>query len=892
MTRRLFSGDVWSISALLAILANGASSLDAQQPKTPTIAHDSATATRSGVGAVTATRIKGATPRLDGRLDDAVWSTASWNSDFTQREPTEGAKATARTEVAFLYDDAALYIGARMQKGGDAPVRALVTRRDNQGSSDQIVVSLDSYHDRRTAYSFGVTAAGVRIDYFHSSDDQYNRDYSFDPVWEAQTEIVPSGWTAELRIPFTQLRFNAGEVQVWGVNLTRSIPALNEEDYLVLVRRNETGWSSRFAELRGVESIAPSRRVELIPYVASSAQLLGNVDPADPFSKKRSSEVRVGGDVKVGLGPNLTLNATINPDFGQVEADPAQVNLSGFETVFPERRPFFVEGSQLLRANNLSLFVSRRIGQGPRYSPSADYVEPILNTTIKGAAKVTGRLPSGLSVGVLGALTGSETARTFSTSTGQFADAVVEPLTSFGVARLQQEFGKAKSTVAVMLTNVNRRIDDGSPIAAILPRNAMTGAFEWNLRFKNGEYVASGAIAFSHLSGDSAAILRIQRAPAHYFGRPDAPYLKISSSRETLTGTDTNIGFSKNAGRFLWQIGAYGEAPGLDINDAGRIGAADDRGINFGARYRQTVPRKNFRSWDVGLYQYDEWDYGGVLQGMTAQLISNQVLRNFWQTSVNLSYTAPAIEDNLTRGGPLMGFVSQWYGGASLSTSPAKKTRWSINPNGGWDANGGWTQAINAGVSFRPGNRIELSVNPGYGHWVNSRQYLTTLNGGTAATFGKRYVFSYIERSELSAQLRLNYSLGPDLTLETYAEPFASTGRYYRTGELPRARSYGLREYGTDGTTLTRFGADSIVVTDGAARFQVPVADFNVLSFRSNVVMRWEWRPGSTAYLVWQQNRGDSRTSGALVRPSSLYDALTANGDNVFAIKLNYWLPF
>lgn len=887
MTQRVCFEVVLKVAALAAIVSSLATPVGGQQTRTPV---DSSTLLRSGVGAVTATRITGATPHLDGRLDDAAWSTASWTSDFTQREPTEGAKATARTEVAFLYDDAALYIGARMQKGGDAPVRALVTRRDNEGSSDQLIVSLDSYHDRRTAYSFGVTAAGVRIDYFHSTDDQSNRDYSFDPVWEAQTEIVPSGWTAELRIPFTQLRFNAGDIQVWGVNLTRIIPALNEEDYLVLVRRNENGWASRFAELRGIERIAPSRRVELIPYVASSAHILGDVDSSDPFSEKRSSDIRVGGDVKVGLGPSLTLNATINPDFGQVEADPAQVNLSGFETVFPERRPFFVEGSQLLRASNVSLFVSRRIGQGPRYHPSADYVEPILNTTIKGAAKVTGRLPSGLSVGVLGALTGSEKARTF--SNGQFSEAVLEPLTSFGVGRLQQEFGKAKSTVAVMLTNVNRRIDEGSPIAAILPRNAVTGAVEWDLRFKNGEYELSGSFSVSHLSGDSAAILRIQKLPAHYFGRPDAPYLKIDSSRETLTGTDTNIGFSKNAGKFLWSVGAYGEAPGLDINDIGRIGAADDRGFNEGVRYRQTVPGKTLRSWDIGLYNYNEWDYGGIRQGTVFQAISNQVLRNFWQTSANLSYTAPAVEDNLTRGGPLMGLASSWNGGVSLSTSPGKKTRWSISPGGGWDANGGWTQAIEAGVSFRPGNRIELSVNPSYGRWVDSRQYLTTLAGGTAATFGNRYVFSYIERSELAAQLRLNYSLAPDLTLETYAEPFASTGRYYRHGELPRARSFGLREYGSDGTTLTRFGSDSIVVTDGSARFQLPVTDFNVLSFRSNVVMRWEWRPGSTAYLVWQQNRGDQRTSGALVRPSSLFDALTANGDNVFAIKLNYWLPF
>lgn len=841
---------------------------------------------------VIAARINSASPQLDGRLDDAAWANATWTNSFTQREPTEGARPDAETRVAFMYDNSALYIGARMSAAPSTPVRALVTRRDRESTSEQLVVSLDTYHDRRTAYSFGVTAAGVRIDYLHATDAQGDRDYLYDPVWEAATQITDSGWTAEIRIPFTQLRFNSASSQIWGVNLTRIIPSRNEQDYLILVRRNETGWASRFAELRGIENIERARRVELLPYVASSAQVLGNPQPGNPFVERRSAEIRTGGDLKIGLGPSLTLDATINPDFGQVEADPAEVNLSAFETVFPERRPFFVEGAQLLRANQLSFFVSRRIGQAPRYRPPADFVEPVVNTTIKGAAKITGRLRSGLSVGALGALTGSERARTFIQSSDQFGEDIVEPLTSFGVMRLQQEFGKNRSTAGVIFTNVHRDLDSGTPLAELLARNALTGAAEWRLRFRNGEYQAIGTVGFSHVTGDTAAIIRVQRSSAHFFGRPDAPYAKLDPSTHSINGTYTSIGASKNAGNWLWQGNVYGESPGLEINDAGRIGAADDRGINIGGRYRHTVPGKRLRYWDLGANSFNEWNYGGVRQQNFLQVFSNVTWSNFWTSGFQASYLPDALQDNLTRGGPLMGYGASWGIDAAFSGDPRKKTLWRVAPSIGGDRMGGWSTALSGGLSFRPGNRVELSADPFYLRQVNARQFYTTMSGGSAGTFGQRYIFSFIERSQLSTQFRLNYALGPNLTLQTYAEPFASSGRFYRIGELPRARSYSLREYGTDGTTITRFGSDSIVVTDQAQRFKLPVRDFNVLSMRSNFVVRWEWRPGSTAFLVWQQNRGDQTTSGALVRPGSLIDAITATGDNVFALKVNYWISF
>lgn len=405
-----------------------------------------AVSARARVEAVRADR----PPRLDGRLDEAVWQQARFIGGFLQREPREREPATQPTEVAFLYTEDALYVGARMREVAGA-VRALVTRRDREETSDQLLISLDTYRDYRTAYTFAVTAAGVRIDYYHSADFEGARNYSYDPVWEAKTQVDSAGWTAEIRIPFAQLRFNAANQQVWGVNVARITPARNEATYWQLVGRNETGWSSRMGELVGIQGIRPSRRVELLPYLASDLQSISNVDANNPFAEARATNWRAGGDLKVGLGPDFTLDATFNPDFGQVEADPAEVNLSTYETFFNERRPFFLEGTQLLAARGN--FYSRRIG-APPLIPNASFSEPVDHTSILGAAKVTGRTAGGLSIAALTALTAREEARTFNLP-DTFGRAEVAPTTGYAVAALQQEFGNPTKTSSVWLHGID-----------------------------------------------------------------------------------------------------------------------------------------------------------------------------------------------------------------------------------------------------------------------------------------------------------------------------------------------------------------------------------------------------------------------------------------------------
>jgi hypothetical protein len=837
------------------------------------------------------TRVEGAAPAVDGRLDEAVWRQAQWTRDFTTREPVEGARPAGATEVAFLVDGGSLYVGARMHGAAPGDVRAQLARRDREGDAEQIAVSLDTYRDRRTAYTFAVSAAGTRIDYYHSSDNERNRSYSFDPVWQAEARVDSAGWTAEMRIPLSQLRFSPGD-QVWGVNVVRTVPARNEVSYWRLVKRNETGWSSRMGQLAGLGVLRPSRRMELLPYVAAEGRLAEPRDPRDPFVGEREAGMRVGGDFKMGLGPSFTLEATVNPDFGQVEADPAEVNLTQFETFFSERRPFFVEGTSLLGSRGL--FYSRRIGAPPPGTPRAHYYDRIDNTTILGAAKVTGRTRAGLSVATLAAVTAREHAATFDTLTDRFGRWEVAPPAGYGVVAVQQEFGRDRSTIGASVTGVRRGLDEGSPLASLLPEQAVSGVVDGRLRWAGGEYDIAGWVGYSHVGGDSLAILRLQRSSRRYYQRPDAGHVELDPSRTSLGGAVIGLGISRNSGRhWLWDVDYLEQRPGLELNDAGQLGSADNRVLSSNLRYRENQPGRVFRGYEAGVVQENVWNLDGVSNRFLYGVRGGARLLNFWSVDAQLYRLERALSDDLTRGGPLMGTPAGWVARGQLAGNPANRTRWLVSSSVQGDEQGGRNRQLGGNLSFRPGPRWEMSIDPLWLRAVNPRQYVLDREGGTAATFGRRYVFAFVERNEVRARVRLNYALSPDLTLETYAEPFASSGRFYDFGELAAARGRELREYGrAEGTTLTRDPATGAWrVTDGAASFTVPNRDFDVRSFRSNAVLRWEWRPGSTVFVVWQQNRARDEPRFSRLGAGDLFGSLTAQGDNFLALKLTYWLP-
>lgn len=834
---------------------------------------------------IPAVRISGPPPRIDGRLTDAVWASAPALGRFTQKEPDEGSPAIENTDVRFAFDDEALYVGARMHSKSPDAIRALVTRRDREGSSEMLVVSLDTYHDRRTAYTFAVTPAGVRLDLYHPTDDDEG-DWGFDPVWEASARIDSLGWAAEMRIPFAQLRFLPVDQQVWGLNVARFVPARNEESYWATLRRQEAGWASRMGTLTGIRGIRPARRLELIPYASANSRYQRVEDPTNPFQRSNYSAARAGGDLKVGLGPNLTLDVTLNPDFGQVEADPAEVNLTAYETFFDERRPFFTEGSSLFERR--SLFYSRRIGAPPPGDHGADFAEESENSTILGAAKLTGRLPSGLSVAALSAVTDREQVRTFDVATGNYGRAVVAPRTAYAVAAAQQEFGRDASTFGGMLTFVQRDFQAGSPLATLLPRTAVSGIVDGRYRWERGKYDVNFWSGFALVRGDSQAIVRQQTSARRYWQRPDG--FRIDSSRASLGGSLFGIGHSKMAGKhWLWDVDYYHETPGFEPNDIGAYGTADNRASLARLRWRETQPSRWHRGYDVAVTAEQGWSYDWLRRNTEANVSAELSLRNFWDLSLDYWRSGRAFSDRLTRGGPVMGTPRRWGSSVELENEEGARTRWRFELGGDRDEIGGWESGVEASFSVRPGDRWELSFDPQWTRERDTRQFLTTESDGRQATFGSRYVFSAVDLSEVSGQIRVNYTFTPNLTLETYAEPFASSGRFHSFGELLAPRSPALLRYGTSGTTITRNTDGSYTIDDGASSFEIENEDFNVRSFRSNVVLRWEWRPGSTMFFVWQQDRSADRAIG-VARPGDLLQSLNAPGENFLAIKLSYWL--
>jgi hypothetical protein len=837
--------------------------------------------------------------RFDGRLDDEAWQKALPVTEFTQAEPVEGAAPTDPMDVRFLFDDDALWVGARMMRSQGTPIQAPMSRRDEGGQAEYLQIELDTYLDRRTAYMFGVTASGVRLDHYHSTDNEDNFDTEFDPVWQARTHVDDRGWTAELWVPFSQLRFNDQAERVWGMNIKRFRPELNEEDYWVVIGRTQSGWASRFGELRGIDGINPRTRLEVLPYVASSSRMTALRDPNNPFDDGVNLGGRVGGDMKVGIGSNLTLEATINPDFGQIEADPAEVNLTVFETIFDERRPFFIEGSNVLAAGTGNYYYSRRIGARPTGPASGDYVDYPETSTILGAAKLTGRLRSGTSIGFLGAVTGEEDAEV--STRGFRSDATVAPRTVWGVGRIIQEFGNEGNTAGAHLTLVHRDLNAADPLAGLFVRNAITAGADTRLRFRNRTYEASFNVGITYQDGEPAAVERVQRASGHYLQRLDQPTIRLHPGRTTFSGAQVQGNFNKIAGRhWLWGGNIMIESPEFDPLDFGRLNYAGD--IMGGPRltYRETRPGRYLRAYslqvNLNTYQYFDNDLG---VRYTLGTNNSVTLRNFWTASLNASRYFRGLDAQLTRGGPSMGTPLGVSVSGSLRNSNSSQTRWNASANFRSNEYDEHAWNFSGSVSTQPSPAIQFSIAPEYSTETGvsgifsgpiGRQYLTTLAGGRPETYGRRYVFGLPDRTTLSTQFRVSYTFKPDVTLDVYAEPFAASGAYKGFGELSATRSRELRMYGTDGTTLERLADGSYRVTDGTSSFALSNRDFNVRSFRSNVVLRWEWRPGSIFYGVWQQNRSSSVPTGEHVGLGDLFGSLSAEGDNIIAVKTTFWL--
>ncbi len=805
---------------------------------------------------------------IDGDLDDPIWRQAAWTDDFRQKEPNEGAAPTHKTQVAIAYDDAAIYVGARMWSDGPDDVDAGVTRRDDATQAERIIVSFDPFRSRHIAYSFAVSAGGTRIDWIHTDDDEQSRDYSWDPVWEAKTQLLPDGWSAEMRIPLGQLRYPRG-AHTWGVNLNRYIPHRQEDLFWIVVPKQTTAWASWFGELRGLD-LAPARHVELIPYLSLGADL--NEAPTGQLDATARPAGNAGLDLKVGLGPGLTLTGAINPDFGQVEADPAFVNLTAYEIQLPERRPFFVEGSQIFANAGHPYFYSRRIGGLPSLDLTYDELRPPSSARILGAVKLSGAIAPRTNIGALAAITGDETAPLV--LGGVRSTVAVAPTTAWGVARIERELDDAGGTAGATITQVARDLDDPT-LAAQLARAATTGGVDLRLRPGHGTYELDAVAGGSDVEGSTAAVTRIQEDSTHYFQRPDQPHVHLDPTATAIRGWHAAVTAAKRAGTWFGSAGFIAESPGLDLNDAGIVGSVDNLDWNARVTRQDTTPGDDIHAWHVGMISNGGWNFGGVRKPGDVTIHSGATFPSFSTGEAVVTAHYPGLRDDLTRGGPLMRDGPGVLFNLSASSTPNRSTTYNANASAMWYETGARGVTASASVVAILSQRLRVQVTPRtlWQHVVN--QYVTQLP--------PRYLFGELQQHEIAMQVRAQLALTPDLALDVYAEPFASVGRYTGLGELAAPRTSDIRRY----TDFDR-GGGLVTVRDAGESFTIDDPDFTTVSLRSTVVLRWEIRPGTVLYAVWQQNRG--RTD-PYADPSYrvLGRPFTTAGEHVVALKLSWW---
>jgi hypothetical protein len=872
---------------------------------------------------------------LDGRLDEAVWGAAPPITAFTQLDPDEGQPVSERTEVYFTYDAEALYIGARLSDSG--PVSRRLARRDTPlEDSDWFIVALDSHHDHLTAYRFWVNPAGVRRDEVFTSGGNRagtvttggavierggQADASWDPVWSAATSVNASGWVAEMRIPFGQLRFSRADVQTWGLQVERRIARKQEQALFAFVPKDQPAGVALYGHLEGLQGIQAPRPLEVLPY--TSGRLLRrpvvaqnpSVSFPNPFQSRSAASGGVGADVKYRLTSNFTLDATLNPEFGQVEQDPAVVNLTAFETRFDERRPFFVEGAEIMRFGTSvlgnpeggppQLVYSRRVGRAPQLATPRDavYADMPETTTILGAAKLTGRTVNGWSVGVLQAVTQRETGILIDANE-QRREAVVEPMSNYFAGRLRRDFDAGRTTVGGMFTSVHRRLD-GEAATTQLRSSAYAGGIDFRTETADRVWSIFGSFSPSFIRGSPAGIAATQRSSAHFFQRPDATHLNYDPEATSMFGYRAQIDAGKRAGTWIWNVAVTATSPGYEINDLGFQLNADRILLDPNVTYEQNRPGRLFRRWSLRFGPDNDFNYGGDLIRSISMWTFQSQLHNFWTNSVRFHWIAPVMSDRLTRGGPLTRMPPGWLAGFDVGSDP--RLRYSVagglthtSDRAGMEQT---TASLTAGI--RPASNWNIRVGPSLNRVHLPAQYVTTVVDPTAAaTYGSRYVFAALDQTTLGIDTRLNVTFTPALSLELYAQPFLATNDFGALKELRAPRTFDFLEYGTDIGTLTREpGATSLIDPDGdgpAQPFRVADRDFNLNSLRGNAVMRWEWRPGSTMFLVWQQDRAgrlgalDAELqgrdlSGFDVR-THVDDLFSARPTNVLVFKVSYWL--
>jgi hypothetical protein len=839
---------------------------------------------------------------IDGQLDEPSWADAPKQAGFIQRFPKDAAMPAAETRFAILYDDDAIFVGVWADDPRPDLIRALLTRRDGDSSADAVTVAFDSYHDRRTAYAFQLNAAGVQRDLLVFDDS--NMDDTWDAVWTGNARVTPSGWTAEYRIPLSQLRFASGDSQEWGFQIVRQIGRTGEQDSWSPWPRSAPQVVSKFGVVDGIEHLPSARRLELLPYVTGGADRMP-VEVGDPLNDRYNMRRNIGLDLKYGLGPAFTLSATINPDFGQIEADPSKVNLSANELFFAEKRPFFLEGVDLFKlpigtSDNSSegAFYSRRIGAAPAAPGTAyTYLKAPQSTAIYGAAKLTGKT-GGWSVGVLDAVTGRETAETFMAETPETPDApampavhaepVVAALTNYAIARVKRDLGEGRTSIGVSATAVNRKLA-GTGLEPALHDQAYTGGAQLQHRWADNAWTANISLLGSWVHGSQEAIAATQQSSRHYFQRPDATDVHFDPTRTSLSGLSARWMIGELGDTKHWRFGTGGEfrTPGLELNDAGFQRSAD-RAIPFVAlSYREDTPSEHVLNWGVSTDVFGVSTFEPRLLDYGFEYNANLQLSSYWQLFGGGNINRARWDTSVLRGGRALRGDPGIASYAGVNTDTREPVWFSLSASGSHNwTSGSYDGGLDLGATIQARSNIDLFIGPSIYARNDPMQYVAEV--ADAAGGPAHFVFARIHETDVSLTLRVNWAFSPHLTLQAYAQPFIAA---VHENQFKDVDNPGAARYAERFRLLApgEFAFDTMDPNDTVLRFGRP--DFNFRQLRSTMVVRWEYRPGSTVFAIWSHGRtSDTFDDGRFQLGRDLSSLGSTASENVVMVKANYWI--
>ena len=829
-------------------------------------------------------------PVIDGAILEKAWNVVEWSSNFTERQPDEGTPPTYQTKFKVIYDSKYLYIAIRAFDDEPNLIERRLSRRDSF-EGDRVNVVIDSYFDKRTAFVFTTTAAGVKGEEIVSQNGDIWDD-SWNPIWYTNAKIDDKGYTVEMKIPLSQLRFGKAKEQIWGFNINRTIFRLQERSLWQRIPINQAGFISEAGELHGLKDLKSQKQLEIQPFVVAQYDTY-QAEAGNPFRDGNDFIVNAGLDAKIGITNDLTLDLTVNPDFGQVEADPGAIALDGFQIFFREQRPFFVENSNIFDyefANGSdNLFYSRRIGRNPHRSADleeGEFANEPANSRILGAAKFSGKTRDGWSIGILESVTGNEFAEIREVD-GNSREEIVEPLTNFFITRVQKDFNERNSFIGGIITATNRNLNGNFNE---LHSDAYTGGIDFQHNWKNREYYIDGNIISSKVIGSTEAIEKTQRSITRLFQRPGASHVAVDEDRTSLTGTGGRFEFGKNGGdKWRYNTGVIWRSPELELNDVGFLRSTDEVLQYVNVDYLWLIPNDTYRNMSVNFEELTEYDFEGNLNRLRFELAHNINWIKNEDTRVGFGANFSRFDNFFLRGGPRWRRANSRYAFVSFSSDNGKKFAYNfryVNVHSDEDVFS--RNRFNLGFSYQPFDFFNISLENELELTKDRSQYVTTTANGA----DNRYILGTIRNDELTTTLRFTYSINPDLSIQFYGQPFISRGRFsdFKFVNIAAAAKFTDRINIYETNQILEQG-DSFLIDenrDGNTNYSFSNPDFSFVQLQTNLVARWEYIPGSELFFVWA--RGGSTFSdpqNSLGR--GLTDKVfTGEVEDTFLIKATY----